>query len=130
MRLQENLSTNRQRAILFAVWIFVLLNYVYADVVMMIFRPDAYQRVAQGMSEWTFLGAAVLMEILIAMPLMTVVLGRNAARWANIAGGAIGTLFVGITLSPRAPLFYWFFGVVEIACTIFVIWYAWTWRED
>jgi hypothetical protein len=26
-----------------------------------------------------------------------------------------------------ANLFYWFFAVIEIATTLFIIWYAWTW---
>ena len=97
---------------------------------MVIFRPEVYQHAAQGMSEWTALGATALMEVLIAMPLACIVLKPLPARWANTIGGIIGTLFVAVTLSPRAPLFFWFFGLIEIACTIFVIWYAWSWRES
>jgi hypothetical protein len=123
-------ATSDRRLTSFALWIFVLLNYVYADMVMVIFRPEIYQRAAQGMSEWTALAATVLMEVLIVMPLACIVLKRPASRWTNIAGGVVGTLFVAATLSPRAPLFFWFFGLLEIACTLFIIWYAWTWRDD
>jgi hypothetical protein len=42
----------------------------------------------------------------------------------------VGTAFVAITLSPRAPWFYLFFGVIEIVCTLFVIWYSWSWRDE
>jgi hypothetical protein len=119
-----------RRLVLFSIWIFVLLNYVYADIVMVMFHPDVYQRAAQGMSQFTVLGAAILMEVLIAMPLLNILLKRPAGRWANIIGGLVGTAFVGITLSPRAPWFYLFFGVIEIACTLFVIWYAWLWCDE
>jgi len=123
-------ATRDRRLVLFSIWIFVLLNYVYADIVMVIFHPDVYQRAAQGMSQLTVLGAAVLMEVLIAMPLVTVLLKRPAARWANVFGGIVGTAFVGVTLSPRAPWFYLFFGLIEIVCTLFIIWYAWSWRDE
>ena len=109
-----------RRFVLFSIWIFVLLNYVYADILMVIMHPEVYQRVAQGMSEMAVLGGAVLMEVLIAMPLLTMLLKQPAGRWANIIGGVVGTAFVGITLSPRAPWFYLFFGVIEITCTLFV----------
>ena len=119
-----------RRFVLFSIWIFVLLNYAYADILMVIMHPDVYQRMAQGMPQFTVLGVAVLMEVLIAMPLLTILLKRTAGRWANIIGGLVGTAFVGITRSRRAPWFYLFFGVIEIAFTLFVIWYAWSWREE
>ena len=119
-----------RRFVLFSIWIFVLLNYAYADILMVMLHPEIYQRAAQGMSQFTMLGATVLMEVLIAMPLLTILLKRPAGRWANIIGGLVGTAFVGVTLSPRVQWFYLFFGAIEIACTLFVICYAWSWREE
>jgi hypothetical protein len=109
-------------------WVFVILNYLYGDVAMVIFRPAAYQAIAARMSDALILGAAVLMELLIAMVLLSRVLRYPANRWANIGGGVVATVFAAATLSPRAPSFYVFLSLVEILCTLFIVWYAWTWR--
>ena len=120
-------STDR-RANLTTLWIFVMFNYLYADLAMMIFNPGIYQKVAAEMSSITLLIATALMEVLIAMVLLSRILAHRANRWANVIGGLIGTAFVAITLSPRMPAFYLFLATIEIVTTLFIIWYAWTWR--
>jgi hypothetical protein len=120
-------ETKDRKAILSTLWIFVMFNYLYADLAMMIFNPGAYQAIAARMSQWVVLGAAALMEILIAMILLSRILKYRANRWANIFAGIVGTVFVAVTLSPRAPAFYIFLSAIEIACTLFIVWYAWTW---
>ena len=81
------------------------------------------------MTQGFLLGAAILMEIPIAMTLLSQVLKHRANRWANIIAGTImtavqfSTLFFGS--SPTG--YYIFFSIIEIACTLFIIWYAWTW---
>ena len=104
-----------------------MFNYLYADLAMMIFNPGAYQAIAARMSQWVVLGATALMEILIAMILLSRILKYRANRWANIFVGIVGTVFVAVTLSPRVPAFYIFLSAIEIACTLFIVWYAWTW---
>ena len=77
------------------------------------------------------LGFAVLMETAIAMVLLSRVLKHSANRWANIVFGALHTAAVAWSLfsgTPPAP-YYVFFAAVEIACTLFIIAYAWTWRS-
>jgi hypothetical protein len=111
-------------------WIFATLNYIYADVFGLFFLPGAQKETA-GMAAGAVLGFAVLMETSIVMVLLARVLRRGANRWANIVAGAIHTLSVVFTLfgsTPPAP-YYMFFAAVEIACTLFIIWYAWTWRR-
>ena len=44
-------ETNDRKAILSTLWIFVMFNYLYGDLAMMIFHPAAYQRIVAGMSE-------------------------------------------------------------------------------
>lgn len=116
-----------RKVILSTLWIFVMFNYLYADLLMVIFHPGAYQAIAARMSQWVALGAAALMEILIAMALLSRILKYRANRRVNIIGGVVGTAFVAVTLSPRAPLAYIFLSTIEIATTLFIIWYAWTW---
>lgn len=116
-----------RKVILSTLWIFVMFNYLYADLIMMIFHPGAYQAIATRMSQWVALGAAALMEILIAMVLLSRILEYRANRLANIIAAVLGILFVAVTLSPKAPVVYIFLSTIEIATTLFIIWYAWTW---
>lgn len=122
-------DTKDRKAILSTLWIFVLLNYLYGDLAMMIFHPAAYQKIVAGMSEGLVLGATVLMEILIAMILLSRVLKYRANRWANIIMGIVGTAFAALTLIGKPLAFYIFLSAIEIACTLFIIWYAWTWTN-
>ncbi|HYB00121.1 MAG TPA: DUF6326 family protein, partial [Ktedonobacteraceae bacterium] len=65
----------------------------------------------------------------IAMIPLSLVLKYRTNRWANIIAGTImtavqfSTLFFGS--SPTG--YYLFFSIIEIACTLFIVWYAWTW---
>ena len=67
----------------------------------------------------------------VAMIVLSRLLKPKTSRRANIAAGAfmtlvqIGSLFVG-----GLTVFYAFFSVIEIACTSFIVWYAWLWRAS
>lgn len=122
-------DTKDRKAILSTLWIFVIFNYLYGDLAMMMFHPAAYQRIVAGMSEGLVLGATVLMEILIAMVLLSRILKYQANRWANIIVGIVGTAFAALTLIGKPPAFYVFLSAIEIACTLFIVWYAWTWSN-
>jgi hypothetical protein len=82
------------------------------------------------MSASVALGATLLMELLLAMAFLSRVLEYSFNRWFNIIAGIVGTVFVAVTLGPRAPVVYWILSSVEIACTLFIVWYAWTWRSE
>src|SRR5687767_13655932 len=98
-------ETRDRKAILSTLWIFVMFNYLYADLVIMMVNPAAYQKMAAGMSSGTVLGFTVLMEILIAMVLLSRILKYRLNRWANIIAGIVGTAFVALTLSGKSPAF-------------------------
>ena len=111
-------------------WVFVVFNYLYADIVILIFQPGAYQAMAGRMPPAVALGATLVMELLLAMAFLSRVLAHSYNRWFNIVGGIVGTLFVGVTLNPRSPIAYLGLASVEIASTLFIVWYAWTWRSE
>jgi hypothetical protein len=117
------------KMVLSALWIFATLNYIYADVFTLFFVPGAQEETAT-VTAGAALGFAVLMEIAIAMVLASRFLQYAGNRWANIVAGALHTAAVAFSLfaSPPAP-YYVFFAAIEIACTLFIIWYAWTWRK-
>jgi hypothetical protein len=117
-------------------WIFVLLNYLYADV-LALFAIVGSQDPAPHLPQWALMGSAVLMEIPIAMILASRLLPFGANRLANIIAGSIMTLAV-ISMQFVYPLAngdwhehmfpsYIFFGTIETVCTSVIIWRAWTW---
>jgi Family of unknown function (DUF6326) len=118
-------ETGDKRMLFFTLWIFATLNYVYADVVTLFDKS-----VTTTLSQTALLGAAVLVETSIAMVLLSRVLKYKTNRWANIVVGAINTVAVLASLLVATPaLYYLFFGTIEIATTLVIIWKAWTWRN-
>jgi hypothetical protein len=116
-------ETVDRRMMLFTLWIFATFNYVYADVVTLFDKSEV-----TSLSQGTLFGAAVLVETAIAMVPLSRVLKYRANRWANIIVGAINTVAVLASLLVATPaLYYAFFGIIEIATTSLIIWYAWTW---
>ena len=122
------------KSILSTLWIFVTLNYLYCDVVSLM-DPDLLPQYLRGnvngleLTPGFLLGAAILVEIFIAMVLLSRVLPYRANRWANIAAGTIMTAVQSATLFVGVPApYYLFFSVIEIATTVVIVWFAWTWR--
>jgi hypothetical protein len=117
------------RKVLFStLWIFAVLNYIYADVFNLFFNP-AGQAVTAAMPAGASLVFAVLMETSILMIILSRVLKRGANRWANIATGIFNTGFVAWSLIGQASMpFYVFFAVVEIACTLLIVCLAIKWK--
>ena len=110
-----------------------MLNYLYCDVIGLM-DPDLLRQYLTGsvngihMTQGFLLGAGILMEIPIAMVLLSRVLRYRANRWANIAAGSVMTAvqILTLVLTPSAA-YYLFFSILEIGCTAFIVWYAWTW---
>ena len=123
------MRTTDRKVVLSTLWIFVMFNYLYADVLMLIVHPAIYQKAAAHMSGAVALAFAALMEIPILMIFLSRVLKYRVNRWANIIAGAESTVFAAFTLSAKMPSYYLFFTSIEILCTLFIIWYAWTWRD-
>jgi len=63
-----------------------------------------------------------------ALVLLSRVLEYRANRWTNVAAGSVMTVVQCLTLVLTPPAgYYIFFSIIEIACTAFIVWYAWTW---
>lgn len=110
-------------------WIFVLFNMVYADIISLMDPVAPIRRAMAGtpMSQGFLLTGAILMETSIAMVLLSRVLHHKANRWANIIAGAINIVAV-ITGGPTS-LYYIFFAAVEVVGMLFIIWFAWKWTN-
>ncbi len=135
----ESIQKPDRRTVLSTLWISVLFNYVYADIYTLTFnpvlQPESWKQFLSGDAGGVQLTAgfvlitAVLMETAIAMVLLSRILSYGANRWANVGFGAFHTLFVAWSLLGQTPsIYYLFFAAVEIACTLFIAWYAWQWR--
>jgi len=122
-----------KKVLLSTLWIFAILNYLYCDI-MGIMDVNLLKQYLTGtvngmeMNENFLLGAAILMEIPIAMVLLSRVLNYRSNRWANIIAGIIMTLVQTATLFAVEPTKYYLFcSMIEIATTIAIVRLAWKW---
>ena len=104
-------------------WVFMLFNYLYADV-MAGFDPE----IPRNMSREALLAFSFLMEIPVAMVLLSRVLKYRPNRWANLLAGAfMAVVAVSALLIGGTTLYYAFFSAIEIPCLLFIVWTAWRW---
>src|SRR6185312_9729267 len=117
-------------------WIFALLNYLYADVIALWAILGSPPADTPHLGQLALAASAILMEIPIAMIVASRLLPPRANRLANIIAGSIVTLVNGfLTFIPplagwgRPPALpeYLFFATIETVCTVAIVWQAWTW---
>ena len=127
------------RVRLSVLWLFATLNYIYADVFFCIdvlgSKKGSIGVIHFSPAGW--LGIAILMEIPMAIILLSRILKPTANRWANIVAGIMETAAVLLTsfILPILHLmetssYYLFFGAIEVACTSLIVWYAWRWPRE
>jgi hypothetical protein len=125
-----------RKVLLSTLWIFAVLNYLYADVLSLMNPTRLHEfmnGVVGGMAitpMFLFIGG-VLMETAIVMVLFSRVLNYKWNRLTNILAGIIHTLAVSASLFVgTAEIFYVFFALIEIVTTSYIIFLAWTWKEN
>lgn len=128
-------KTKDKKVILSTLWLFATLNYIYADVTGLM-DPALLNQYLTGtvngleMTGTFLLGGAIIVEIPIAMVLLSRILNYRANRWANIIAGSFKTVVVLLTMFVgTAELYYIFFGGIEIITTAVIVLYAWNWTE-
>ena len=142
MRTINKIAVMKDRgAMLSLLWIFVLFNFTYGDILTLYFN-NVLQKEAWKLFQSGFVGSvqitqgfvllgAVLLETAIAMVLLSRVLKYRANRWANIIVGVLQIAETAWSLTGPLywNLYYAFFATIEIACLLFIVWYAWTWHQ-
>jgi hypothetical protein len=124
-----------RRVLLSALWLFVMLNYLYADVLSLmdpILLPQWLGGRVAGLTITRpfLLAAAVMMEVPIAMTLLARVLPQRSNRVANIVAGLFKTLAVSASLFVGTPnMHYLFFASIEIPTTLAIAFVAYRWRS-
>ncbi len=126
-----SLSQEAMKSRLSALWTFVLVNMLFADIFSFMV-PGALQKIATGVVDGVqltpgfLLLAAVLTEIPMAMIILSRLLSYRANRWANMLGGVFTSLWV-VGLGSATP-HYIFIASVEVICSGCIVWLAWLWR--
>jgi hypothetical protein len=117
-----------------ALWTSVLFCYIYADY-FGLYVPGALQKMLEGtieplgpVTQKVLLGTSLMMAIPSLMVCLSALLPAVLARWLNVIMGLAYTLIILLTMWSWQ--FYIFFGVIEIALTISVAWFAWHWPRE
>jgi hypothetical protein len=120
------------KVLLSTLWIVVMLNMLKADI-LSLYIPGATDELAKtSVSTGTpipqlMLGGAIMMEISIAMIILSRLLNYSVNRWVNIIVSIITIAFVvgGGVSYPH----YIFIAAVEVFCMLLIIWNAWKWTN-
>ena len=120
------------KVLLSTLWIVVMINMAYADILGLCI-PGALEEVAKtSVSTGTtipqlMLGGAIMLEIPIAMILLSRVLKFMVNRWVNIIASVITIAYVvgGGSTYPH----YIFIATIEVVCMLLIVWFAWKWRN-
>jgi len=117
-----------------ALWVAMMLLYIYADI-LSLFRPGLIEEMISGrmgpfpVTQGSLLTASILMIIPAVMVFLSLTLRPKVNRWANIIFGVLYTVVNISNLIGETWIYYISFGVVEIALTLLIVWYAWKWRN-
>lgn len=113
-------------------WIVVMFNMAFADI-LSIFLSSFLKKPVEGpavtpVTEMLMLMMAILVEIPLAMILLTHILKYGINRWMNISAACITIIFV--VVGGAAYWHYLFFAGVEIVCLVLIIRFSWNWKAD
>jgi hypothetical protein len=118
------------KGLLSTLWIVVMINMLKADI-LSLYIPGAAEEVAKTSASTgtpipqLMLGGAIMMELSIAMIILSRVLKYGVNRWANIIVSLLTIAFIwgGAASYPH----YIFIAAVETICLLLIIWNAWKW---
>ena len=111
-------------------WIFYMFNAAYIDITTLYYSVFINHKPGVHYTQVFLLGAGVLIEISIAMVLLSRILKYRANRWANIIAAIFLTVVQLVTLFVKTPTqAYVFFSIIMIAATAVIVWYAWRWSD-
>jgi len=120
-----------------ALWVTVMLLYVYGDIVGFI-KPGALEHYIQGIgatgapvTQASLLQIAIAMAIPSVMVFLSLTLKPQVNRWANIILGIAYTCIIPLSMviATSVSAYYIFLGIVEVVLTALIVWYAWKWPK-
>ena len=132
INVRKQMLTISMKAKLSALWLFFLFNIIFRDIHEFV-EPGFIEEIMTGtangnpITEHMLLLGGVMIEVPIAMVLLSWLLPYGANRWANTVVAALyGVL---ITFFGTTDLDDVFHLVMESAALSFIIWSAWRWRN-
>ncbi len=114
-------------------WCSVMFCYIYGDY-FELYQPGKLQEMLSGRTalgaatQATLLGMAALMTIPSLMVVLSLLLPATLSRWLNIVLGVLYSAIMVLAIQGSWH-FYVFFGLIEIALTVAIVWHAWTWPK-
>ncbi len=130
MDTNKKMTTIDRKAMLSTLWIFVLLNTLFRDI-HELFRSGMLEEMMTGtvngvqVTEGFLLLGAIVVELPIAMVLLSRVLKYRVNRWTNIIASIL-TIAIVLANGVR-DLDDMFFVTIEVVALALIIWYAWKW---
>ena len=120
------------KVLLSTLWIVVMINMAYADILSLhipgVFDEVAKTSVSTGAPiPQLMLGGAIMMEIPVAMIILSRALKYGVNRWVNIIVSIFTIVYIwgGAASYPH----YLFIAMVETFCLLLIVWNAWKWRN-
>jgi hypothetical protein len=121
-----------KRIILSTLWIFVMFNIAFADLIGFI-EPGTLERIINGETGFELTPAVIVIfslfqAIPIAMILVSRLFRRGVNRWLNIIASILTLLYVfgGGNWESTS---YFVFASLEAVAMLVIIWLAWSWKE-
>jgi hypothetical protein len=108
-------------------WIFVIVNMAYADILSLMDSTSIIRGIMAGdpMPAGGLMAGAIVMETSFAMVILSWLLSYKVNRWV--------TMIIGVFMSVQIIIgghgfYYVFFTIVEVATILLIIWMAWKWK--
>ncbi len=118
-----------------ALWVAVMLCYIYGDIIGF-FVPGTIDEILTGnmgflgpVTQGLVLASGVMMSIPAIMVFLSLVLRPKINRLTNIIFGIIFTGIIIVTMFMDPWYYYIYLGIIEMALTLLVVWYASKWPK-
>ena len=128
MNTQKSAAGIDPRVKLSLLWVFVIVNMAYADILSLMDSTSIIRGIMAGASlpAGGLLAGAIVMETSFAMVVLPWVLEYKINRWVSLI---IGVFMSWQIIIGGHGLYYAFFATVEVACILLIIWLTWKWRD-
>jgi hypothetical protein len=109
-------------------WIFVIINMAYADILSLMDPASIIRGIMVGnpLPAGGLLAGAIVMETSFVMVILPWILNYKVNRWVSAVIGAFMILQI---VNGGHGLYYVFFETVEVACIALIIWFSWKWTN-
>jgi hypothetical protein len=127
MNIQKPAAGIDPRVKLSLLWVFVIVNMAYADILSLMDSTSIIRGIMAGDSlpSGGLLAGAVVMEASFAMVVLPWILNYKVNRWVTLIIGAFMSWQIII---GGYGLYYLFFTTVEVASILLIVWLTWKWR--